>query len=88
MEQATRICWPPKKKRTRKEFFVTGETERKITQLLCLLRKPREETQWLKKKKKKGKQVNEKPSVTMCVKVTHSCPTLWDPMDYTAHGIL
>ena len=23
-----------------------------------------------------------------CVKVTHSCPTLYDPMDYTVHGIL
>ena len=23
-----------------------------------------------------------------CVKVTQSCPTLWDPMDYTVHGIL
>ena len=22
------------------------------------------------------------------VKVTHSCPTLWDPIDYTVHGIL
>ena len=45
-----------KKKSARKEFSVTGETERKITQLLCLLRKPREEeTQWLQKKKKKGK---------------------------------
>ena len=22
------------------------------------------------------------------MKVTHSCPTLWDPMDYTVHGIL
>ena len=22
------------------------------------------------------------------VKVTQSCPTLWDPMDYTVHGIL
>ena len=22
------------------------------------------------------------------VKVTHSCPALWDPMDYTVHGIL
>ena len=24
----------------------------------------------------------------MKVKVTHSCPTLWDPMVYTVHGIL
>ena len=24
----------------------------------------------------------------MKVKVTQSCPTLWDPMDYTVHGIL
>ena len=24
----------------------------------------------------------------MKVKVTHSCPTLCDPMDYTVHGIL
>ena len=23
-----------------------------------------------------------------CVKVTHSCPTLYDPMDYTVHGII
>ena len=23
----------------------------------------------------------------MKVKVTQSCPTLWDPMDYTVHGI-
>ena len=22
------------------------------------------------------------------VKVTQSCPTLWDPMDYTVHGVL
>ena len=22
------------------------------------------------------------------VKVAQSCPTLWDPMDYTVHGIL
>ena len=22
------------------------------------------------------------------VKVTQSCPTLWDPMEYTGHGIL
>ena len=22
------------------------------------------------------------------MKVTKSCPTLWDPMDYTVHGIL
>ena len=22
------------------------------------------------------------------VKVTQSCPTLWDPVDYTVHGIL
>ena len=22
------------------------------------------------------------------VKITHSCPTLWDPMDYTVRGIL
>ena len=22
------------------------------------------------------------------VRVTHSCPTLWDPMVYTVHGIL
>ena len=25
---------------------------------------------------------------TVKVKVTQSCMTLWDPMDYTAHGIL
>ena len=25
---------------------------------------------------------------TSVVKVTHSCPTLCDPMDYTVHGIL
>ena len=25
---------------------------------------------------------------TMKVKVPQSCPTLWDPMDYTIHGIL
>ena len=25
---------------------------------------------------------------TVKVKVTQSCPTLWDPMDYTVHGIL
>ena len=24
----------------------------------------------------------------MKVEVTQSCPTLWDPMDYTVHGIL
>ena len=24
----------------------------------------------------------------MKVKVTQSCPALWDPMDYTVHGIL
>ena len=24
----------------------------------------------------------------VCVKVTHSCPTFYDPMDYTVHGIL
>ena len=24
----------------------------------------------------------------VCVKVTHLCPTLYDPMDYTVHGIL
>ena len=24
----------------------------------------------------------------MKVKVTQLCPTLWDPMDYTVHGIL
>ena len=24
----------------------------------------------------------------MKVKVSQSCPTLWDPMDYTVHGIL
>ena len=24
----------------------------------------------------------------MKVKVAQSCPTLWDPMDYTVHGIL
>ena len=24
----------------------------------------------------------------MKMKVTHSCPTLFDPMDYTVHGIL
>ena len=24
----------------------------------------------------------------MKVKVTQSCPTLWDPIDYTVHGIL
>ena len=26
--------------------------------------------------------------VRMKVKVTQSCPTLWDPMDNTVHGIL
>ena len=26
--------------------------------------------------------------VSMKVKVTQSCPTLCDPMDYTVHGIL
>ena len=26
--------------------------------------------------------------VTLKVKVTQLCPTLWDPMDYTVHGIL
>ena len=26
--------------------------------------------------------------VKMKVKVAESCPTLWDPMDYTVHGIL
>ena len=25
---------------------------------------------------------------TLKVKVTQSCPTLWDPTDYTVHGIL
>ena len=24
----------------------------------------------------------------VCVTVTQSCPTLWDPMDYTVHRIL
>lgn len=54
IRQTTRICWPLKKKKVlEREFSVTGETERKITQLLCLLRKPREEeTQWLQKKRK------------------------------------
>ena len=26
--------------------------------------------------------------VCVCVKVAQSCPTLWDPKDYTIHGIL
>ena len=26
--------------------------------------------------------------IYMKVKVTQSCPILWDPMDYTVHGIL
>ena len=26
--------------------------------------------------------------VILKVKVVQSCPTLWDPMDYTVHGIL
>ena len=30
----------------------------------------------------------ENLSVHQCVKVAQSCPTLFDPMDYTAHGIL
>ena len=29
-----------------------------------------------------------KVKVKMKVKVTQSCPTLCDPMDYTVHGIL
>ena len=52
------------------------------------------------KKKKKKKKVDsctkaiileyfERKKVRLVkVEVTQSCPTLWDPMDYTAHGIL
>ena len=32
--------------------------------------------------------VNNKSAINMKVKVTQSCPTLCDPMDYTVHGIL
>ena len=30
----------------------------------------------------------ENLSVHQCVKITQSCPTLCDPIDYTVHGIL
>ena len=32
--------------------------------------------------------VNNNSAINMKVKVAQSCPTLWDPMDYTVHGIL
>ena len=32
--------------------------------------------------------LNEDLKWKVKVKVTQSCPTLWDPMDYTVHGIL
>ena len=32
--------------------------------------------------------VNKKSAINMKVKVTQSCPTLCDPMDYTVHGII
>ena len=38
-------------------------------------------------KKKKQKTKNPRPLFHE-VKVTQSCPTLWDPMHYTVHGIL
>ena len=45
----------------------------------------------LSKKKYKKQMLNmqlHQIFITVKVKVTRSCPTLCDPMDYTAHGIL
>ena len=41
--------------------------------------------QWWKLKAHEIKSISH---VDVAVKVAQSCPTLWDPIDYTVHGIL